>query len=372
MRKLLKRLGQFLLVLLLLVGVLGVLVFTTDLMATQFPEEEPAEVLQASELSKATSAPDSLRIMSYNIKFGGARIDFFFDCYGDRVVMTEAEVTENLKKVATLINQLNPDILLLQEVDRGSDRVAGMDQVQFLLDATALNHGLYASQWDAYVPSGGIGRVNSGNAILSKYPLTNGTRHQLDLIDSQGALTRLFYLRRNLLVAQANVSGHKVGVLNTHLSAYASDSTLYKQLQRVYAQADQLAEAQEAVVIGGDWNTLPPGTQHVKDFDDNACALKSDDFSADDYSAQLAWLNPFYERYSEIVPLDTYNLDQRRYYTHTVNGSTGRWNRRVDYLFTSADSGWARSEVYQSIENGGYETFPLSDHAPILGVLPLN
>ena len=27
--------------------------------------------------------------MNYNVKFGGGRIDFFFDCFGDRVLMSK-------------------------------------------------------------------------------------------------------------------------------------------------------------------------------------------------------------------------------------------------------------------------------------------
>jgi len=86
--------------------------------------------------------------MTWNIKFGGARIDFFFDCYGDRVVMTEQEVIQNLAGLLRKIRQVKPDILLIQELDRFSKRSAYVDMLQYIADSAGLPYAVYASQWD--------------------------------------------------------------------------------------------------------------------------------------------------------------------------------------------------------------------------------
>src|SRR5690606_18763949 len=111
----------------------------------------------------------TLKVMTYNIKFGSGRINFFFDCHGDRVLMTKAEVETNLQRIANVINAVNPNVLFLEEVNVNSKRSAFVDQVQWLLDHTQLNHSAYASQWRAdFVPSDGLSAMDSSNAILSR------------------------------------------------------------------------------------------------------------------------------------------------------------------------------------------------------------
>src|SRR5690606_1556391 len=105
-----------------------------------------------------------------------------------------AEVETNLQRIADVINAVDPDVLFLEEVDVNSKRSAFVDQVQWLLDHTQLNHGAYASQWRAdFVPSDGLGAMDSGNAILSRWPLDDATRFALPLREDQSALVRYFY-----------------------------------------------------------------------------------------------------------------------------------------------------------------------------------
>ena len=65
---------------------------------------------QAKSIKTPSTIPDTMRIVTWNIKFGGGRIDFFFDCYGDRVIMTKDEVISNMNGIIEKINSINPDI----------------------------------------------------------------------------------------------------------------------------------------------------------------------------------------------------------------------------------------------------------------------
>ena len=144
---------------------------------TGFEDLEDAKYYRSARAPAKPPLEGPLRVMNYNVKFGGGRIDFFFDCYGDRVLMSENEVRSNLAALARKINDYDPDLLIVQEVDVNSKRAAFVDQMQWLLDHTALDYGVYASQWKAdFVPSDGLGAVDSGNGILSKYPLTGAER----------------------------------------------------------------------------------------------------------------------------------------------------------------------------------------------------
>ncbi len=331
---------------------------------TGFDDVEGARTYRASRVVPASqrlgpSGAPLLRIMNYNVKFAGARIDFFFDCHGDEVLMKKSTVFRNLEGLAAKINQVDPDVLVVQEVDIASKRSAYVDQVQWLLDHTALNYAVYASQWRAdYVPSDGLGPVDSGNAILSKFPLTNGTRIALSLRTDQSALERYFYLRRNLLTADLEVDP-PVRLVAVHAEAYSKDGTKKEHIERFEAELD----AAPGIVIGaGDLNTLPPGSDVVSGFPDSVCT--NEDFVADDYSAEDTWLVSLYEDYTPAIPLADYHADNSAYFSHTTD-KDGTWNRMLDYVFTNARVVPGSGLVHQDESRGGMATMPLSDHAPI-------
>ena len=329
---------------------------------TGFDDVERAEYYRAAEIEPAEVDDGRLLIMTYNVKFGGGRIDFFFDCHGDRVLMTDEEVRHNLDGLAAKIASVGPDILLIQEVDVNSKRAAYRDELEWLLRETSLNYAVYASQWRAdYVPSDGIGPVDSGNAILSKFPVRNARRIALPLRGDQGSLERYFYLRRNLLTAEIELPQSRLlRVVATHTAAYSTDGTKREHIRRFEREIDELAE-QGLVVAGGDLNALPPGTEKTKDFDDSAC---TDEFEADDYSEETDWLSGLYAKYDAAIPLEDYERDNTPYFSHTTRRD-GFWNRKLDYLFTNGSFAEGSGLVHQNAASGGMETMPLSDHAPL-------
>jgi endonuclease/exonuclease/phosphatase family metal-dependent hydrolase len=334
-----------------------------------FADVEPAVSYTRHE-ALATPAPvGALRLMNYNLKFGGGRLDFFFDCHGDRVLMTRAEVAVHLEGLATKIRQVDPDLLFVQEVDVNSKRAAFVDELQWLLDHTGLSHAYYASQWKAdYVPSDGLGAVDSGNAILSKFPLQQGTRIALARRRDQSGLERYFYLRRNLLTAEVVVPGHApIRLVTVHTEAYAKDGTKLSHIERFKTELDTWASAGQLVIGAGDLNTLPPGTARLSGFDDSAC---TEDFEADDYTSETTWLEPLYAEYAPETPLEQYQADNAPFFSHTTRGD-GFWNRKLDYLFTNGRFAPGSALTHQDRDSGGIDTMPLSDHAPLSVTLEL-
>ncbi len=312
---------------------------------------------------------DTLEVMTWNLKFGGGRIDFFFDCFGDRVVMTADEVHAHLEGMAAFINETQPDILLVQEIDVDSKRSAFIDQVQWVLDNTAFQYALYTPQWKASnIPSDGLGRMNSGLAIFSRWPLSEGRRIALPLIGEQSRLVQYFYLKRCIQSCVVDVQGKEITLLNTHTEPYAQDGTKKKQLDVLFKHLQNLDSRGEDFIFAGDLNALPPGTTQTKGFPDSMCP--PGEYEADDYSAETDWLSPFYQQFSSAVPLSDYQLNNAPYYTHTVDGN-GSWNRKLDYLFTNGSFVTDSHVTYQSLEVGGYDTFGLSDHCPLSVKYPL-
>jgi len=310
-------------------------------------------------------------VMNWNIKFGGARIDFFFDCFGDRVLMSRREVVDNLEQLARAIRHFDPDLLLLQEVDLNAKRSDYVDQLQYLLDHTALSYGVYASQWRAdFIPSDGLGAMDDGNAILSRWPVRDARRIALARRTDQSAAERYFYLQRNILLATVDVPGAEpLVVVNMHADAYGKDGTKLEHIARFEAELDRLAAEGQRFVAGGDLNTLPPGSTKLSGFPDSVCEDES--YVADDYASESEVLNDLYTKYEPYVTTDRYLADQARYFTHTVQGPQdgGFWNRALDYLFTNGDFVDDSGTVHQDEASGGIETMLLSDHAPVEALL---
>ncbi len=308
---------------------------------------------------------DELLVMNWNIRFGGGRIPFYWDCYGDRTLMVEDEVYLHLEAIAAKINDVNPDVLMIQEIDINSKRSVYVDQVQWILDNTSFNYAVYAPNWKAdFVPSDGHGRMNTGVAIFSKWTLENARRVALPLIEEQAATTRYFYLRRNFLECTISPDGGSpIAFLNIHASAWAQDDTKQKQMEVFKAAMDSVDASGSIFCAGGDFNIVPPGSEVLTDFED---ALDCDsDFPPDDFTDQVQWMEPFYTSFEAAIPLDSYLLDNSKYYSYTAD-ENGFWTRKLDHLFTNGSFVEGSGSVHQNSANGGMETMSLSDHAPMV------
>lgn len=316
----------------------------------------------------------ALRVMTWNIKYGGGRLDFFYDGHGDRILMSQDEVLDHLEALARVIVAVQPDVLCVQEVDRSAHRSAMIDQVRWLLDHTHLRHAAYAAQWRAdLVPSKNLGRVDGGVAILSRHPIREAWRVALPLIDEQDSLTQYFFLRRCVLVAKIAVPGqeHDARVLCTHTSAFTAGQSKRAQIARLAGMMDRLDEQEPgALILCGDLNVLPPGARQTRDFPDLGDV--DDAFrAAATYEGQGEWLRPLYARYEAAVPLDAYLADESAHFSHSTV-SHHFWSRKLDYMF--ANRCWRAGSVQtlQSEERGGIDTMPCSDHAPVVGEVLLD
>ncbi len=333
---------------------------------TGFEDVEPAHMYRALDLERAPApaSGDELVVMNWNAKFGGGRIDFFFDCHGDRSLMSADEVEQNLEGITEIVRDVDPDILLMQEIDVASKRAAFVNQVQRILDTTDLNYAAYASQWHAdYVPSAGIGAIDSGNVVFSKWPITEATRYALPERTDQDAATSYFYLRRNVLDAEIDLGSGTIHAVNVHTAAYAAGDVKLDQIAQFHDHLTDLHADGVHWVAGGDLNTIPPGSTKRSEFPDSVCT--DEDFIADDYGEEPEAIEYLWDSWEPAVSLERYQADEARYFTHTTD-KDGFWNRKLDYLFTNRRFVPDTGDVLQSAENGGYETMPVSDHAPVV------
>jgi hypothetical protein len=104
--------------------------------------ESQAPLFRATTLTDAPpmAANPEVRVMAWNIKYGAGRIPFWFDCWGDRSQLTEAELAQNMAGIYDLINEAKPDIFMAEEIELHSRRSQYFNMIQGILDATDLNY----------------------------------------------------------------------------------------------------------------------------------------------------------------------------------------------------------------------------------------
>jgi len=321
------------------------------------------------------AAPDRLKVMAWNIKFGAARADFWFDMWGDLVQLPRERVIQNLDNIIRLLDETRPDVLMVEEIEVNSRRSGYVDMAAYILEHSHFNHVGYVPTWQVrYLPSEGLGRVDMGNAIFSVYPITSIERIKLSERTDQDYLHETFDLHRQVGRAVLDVAGRPITALVVHTEAYDTDGTKSRQLVEI--QNLLLAET-TPFVIGGDFNAIPPGALKFDYFPDEHPSAIGTDFEQPPY--RLEDMQVFFDRWVPWLPLGAFGpglAEQRHLYTHSVlgrhqlgtDGQPAFWNRTLDYLFASAGS-WQDADVLQEPGRLGITSDPmlLSDHAPVTG-----
>lgn len=168
-----------------------------------------------------------LRIMTYNIHKGIGGVDRRYD----------------LKRIADVISQYQPDIVMLQEVDDGVPRSNRDRQVNRLADE--LNFKYTAFQKNVHLKVG-----HYGNAILSQFPLSEV--HNLNLKIPLKKCRRALIAKTHL-----SVEGHRRSLLlcNTHLGLAGFERTA--QIKKLLA-CESIAKLHRdtPAIIGGDFNDV--------------------------------------------------------------------------------------------------------------------
>ncbi|HUF13976.1 MAG TPA: endonuclease/exonuclease/phosphatase family protein [Longimicrobiales bacterium] len=188
------------------------------------------------------SAPPSggesvVRVLVYNIHAG-----------------KDASGEENLERVATLIGETGADLVLLQEVDRGTRRSGGVDQLAELERRTGF-HGAFGRTLDYQGGEYGI-------AVLSRWPIRSDTLIALP-VEPRQERAGGSYEPRGALRVTMDVPGPDVGVLNTHLDASGDDHYRRQEVEAVRRIAADLRASHDWTVVGGDFNA-EPGTSTIR------------------------------------------------------------------------------------------------------------
>ena len=179
----------------------------------------------------APATARSLRVLVYNIHAG-----------------KDAAGVDNLQRVAALVAETGADVALLQEVDRGTQRSGGVDQVAELRRLTGF-HGAFGRTLDYQGGQYGI-------AILSRWPILSDSMIQLPVVPPQERAGGSYEPRGALYVRIVPPDdGHALGIVNTHLDPSGDPHYRRQEIAGVLRSIATLGGP--TTFLGGDLNATP-------------------------------------------------------------------------------------------------------------------
>jgi endonuclease/exonuclease/phosphatase family metal-dependent hydrolase len=289
----------------------------------------PPAVESAPVEGSAPPLPDRpLRVLTWNVQFAAGRRQRFFYDGGRDVHVDPLAQRPTLEALARTIREADADLVLLQEVDRGSDRTQHLDQHRALLDR--LGYPCSASTWyyrNPYVPYPAwqhLGRMEMHLSVFSRFGIAAARRWRLAEMN-EAWVFRQFNLRRALLELDLpREGGGTLRVMNVHLSAFSKgDGTLPRQLRTVAERMEFAARHGVPFVVAGDFNALPPGDPPARLGAD--AALYSDG----------GWpIQELFERWESAVPAERHRDEPEPWRTWLPHGSDVA-DRAIDHLFVS-------------------------------------
>lgn len=229
--------------------------------------EELAEVLTPKETLPLLKK-DTLVFYDWNIGYCGLgkESDFFYD--GGKMVRPAKTISEkNLQGVLKTLNgwKSDADFILLQEVDKNSKRSYHINQFKGAFEKLENYKAAFGKNYDVQFvvmpfleP---MGKVLSGIATFYKYQDAE-TPVKYAFPSNFSWPKSLFFLDRCFVKHRFNLdNGKQLVVINTHNSAF--DGGKLKKQEMAYFKKYILEEYAKGnyVIVGGDWNQIPPGYQ---------------------------------------------------------------------------------------------------------------
>jgi endonuclease/exonuclease/phosphatase family metal-dependent hydrolase len=145
----------------------------------------------------------------------------------------------DLARIADVINAEHPDLVGLQEVDRGVKRTEGKDEIAELAELTSMNYA-FAHNLDY---QGG----QYGVAILSRFPIRKIDHRKYENLREAE--------RRGMIRVEVEFAGRIINFATTHLDYQYEDGRVFETQQLLKF----LDDVKGPLIIVGDFNDEPSG-----------------------------------------------------------------------------------------------------------------
>jgi len=295
--------------------------------------------LEPKEMVEIDENPSVIKVLTWNLGF----------LYGEGsegkgyLSRDKSRFEDALKKLVSEIKQWDPDIVFLQEIDFNSSRSHGINQAQYLALHGGYPYVAEVVSWDAnYIPfpywpiENHFGRLNSGGAILSRYPIENHRYRLLHKPLSNPWWYNLFYLHRYFQEVDVLLGSKKMTLLNLHLESFDKIDR-EQQVGRLL----EVIKKDKVSIVAGDFNMVPKSATKKNKF-----------YNQDDYENDKSYDLMLSSSFHEVIPDEIYALSENSYFTFPAL----KPDRRLDYIFYDSSLKMMRAEVLPSA---------LSDHLPV-------
>lgn len=267
-----KRIARFIL-LPLSILIAAFLVLLGVLTVTEYTPDKKTDLVVEGQAAKTVSTGDTIKVMTFNIGYGGLgrNEDFVMDGGKKGRPDSESDVLDYLNGSIALMEKYESDVYFLQEVDEPSRRSYYMDQTSVIHESLGTESftGTFAYNFKVlFVPfpvslTDHIGRVQSGMQTFSMYEIEKAARYQFP-----GAFSwpyRTANLKRAMVVNRVPLenSDRELVLINLHMSAY-DDGSLRKQEMEFFNEILKKEKAAgNYVIVGGDFNQTFPEAEGV-------------------------------------------------------------------------------------------------------------
>ncbi len=165
------------------------------------------------------------------------------------VVSWNIERGVQFQKIVTTLRAMEPDVILLQEVDRYCRRSGNRDVARDLAQMLGMNW-VSAGEYQEIGEAGGTPAAITGQAILSREPIADAaTIVFADQASFRWRLNPMQPRRGGRIALEATTAG--VRFFNLHLESGGDDQLRTRQLEEVIAASKQHGDR---AVIAGDFN----------------------------------------------------------------------------------------------------------------------
>lgn len=198
-------------------------------------------------------------IMTYNIGFGAYRRDYSFFMDGGKSSWAKDcdSVLASVSAMGSMVSNVDPDFVMLQEVDRDGTRSYHVDELEILNWFIEGYYYDYAQNYDSpflfFPPWQPHGANKAGLVTYSRGEITEAIRRSFPISQS---MSKFVDLDRCYSISRIPVQNGKFLCLyHVHLSAYGSNDEIREgQLSMLFA--DMAADYQKGnyVICGGDYN----------------------------------------------------------------------------------------------------------------------
>lgn len=238
------------------------------LQVTEYKPKEREALSPIGTPSKQLTVGDTVTILTYNVGYLSLdqSQDFFLD--GGKGVMpkTDENVKRNLAGVKQIIQDQNPEICLLQEVDIKAKRSYYMNQFEELskgFKGTATFSMYHKCLCIPYPFPNMVGYVEAGMAVLNQY---ENIATRIALPSAYQFPMKAVMFKRNLLKQEIPIanSDKKLIVIDLHLEAYDDGNTRLQQLEILKKEMQAEYAKGNYVIAGGDFNQTFPNIDATK------------------------------------------------------------------------------------------------------------